>query len=215
MKKPMRARRAEDKELRRKAILDAAEKTIASRGLADTNFGEIAKRSKLSRALIYVYFPKREDLIHAVCERGLQLLRARFEEVLAKTASGLDHTISLGHAYHAFSQEESLYFGVLSEVDTYEIHPADMNEIECAVSKCSQEVLSMVASSIQQGKADGSVRKDIGDPMKTAATIWAFTHGLIQISGSKKFMLKDDLGIESEQIMAQGFKLLRNSLGTK
>jgi len=51
--------------------------------------------------------------------------------------------------------------------------------------------------------------------MKTAATIWAFTHGLIQISGSKKFMLKDDLGIESEQIMAQGFKLLRNSLGTK
>ncbi len=215
MKKPKRARRAKDKELRRKAILDAAEKTIASRGLENTNFGEIAKRSKLSRALIYVYFPRREDLIHAVCERGLQMLLVRFEELVAKPATGLEHTIALGHAYHAFSQEEPLYFGVLSEVDTYEIHTEDMNEIECAVSKCSQEVLSVVASSIQRGKEDGSIRKDIGDSMRTAATIWAFTHGLIQISGSKKFMLKDDLGIEASQMMAQGFRLLRNSLAAK
>src|SRR5512133_1754997 len=100
MKRPIRARRAKDKELRRKAILDAAEKTIASRGLENTNFGEIAKRSKLSRALIYVYFPKREDLIHAVCERGLQMLLDRFNELVAKPASGLEHTIALGHAYH-------------------------------------------------------------------------------------------------------------------
>ncbi|MFA5264768.1 MAG: TetR/AcrR family transcriptional regulator [Opitutaceae bacterium] len=215
MKKPIRARRAEDKELRRKSILDAAEKTIANRGLEKTNFGEIAKRSRLSRALIYVYFPKREDLIHAVCERGLKKMLGCFEAVVASHATGLDQTLALGHAYHAFSKEEKLYFGVLSEADTYEIHPTSMNEIECAVSQCSKEVLSVVAAAIQRGKEDGSIRKDVGDPMQTAVTIWSFTHGLIQISGSKQYLLKEDLGIGVEQITAQGFRLLRNALASK
>ena len=47
---PLRERREEEKEERRQAILDAAEKVIARDGWEATNFGEIATRHGRSRS---------------------------------------------------------------------------------------------------------------------------------------------------------------------
>jgi len=212
MKNQTRARREEDKGKRREMILNAAEKVIAKHGLKGANFGAVAKRSRLSRSLIYVYFPKRSDLIHAVCERGLLALRTRFVTAAAETKRGIDQVIAIARAYHIFSKEEPLYFSVIAELETYTIPPADQNEIERDLTDCGKQMLGLVATAVKIGLEDGSISPKSGDPMLSAVSIWAFTHGVIQVSTSKECMLKDDLGVTATDMMEHGFGMLRQAL---
>jgi hypothetical protein len=40
-------------------------------------------------------------------------------------------------------------------------------------------------TSLNRGIADGSIRSDIGDPYLTSISLWAFSHGVIQIAAKK------------------------------
>jgi AcrR family transcriptional regulator len=212
MKNKTRARRDDDKEKRREMILDAAEKVIAKVGLKGMNFGAVARRSRLSRSLIYVYFPKRSDLVHAVCERGLIALQTRFVTAAAQHRRGIDQVIAISRAYYAFSKEEPLYYSVIAEIETYSIPTAEQNEIERELTVCGKQVLGIVAQAVKKGQDDGSIRPDCGDPMLSAVSVWAFTHGLIAIFTSKECMLQDDLGVSAADATENGFQLLRHSL---
>ncbi len=209
MKIKTRARRDEDKEKRREAILDAAEKVIAKLGVKGANFGAVAKLSRLSRSLIYVYFPKYTDLVHAVCKRALLVLQTYFEKAVSRNQKGLEQVIAMAKAYHAFSKAEPLYFSVIAELETYTIPPAEQNDIERELADCGKQVLGLVAASVKIGQEDGSISLGCGDPMLSAVSIWAFTHGIIQVSASKECMLKDDLGVTATAATEHGFSLLR------
>lgn len=208
-KEVKRARNDEDKAARREAILDAAEGVVARKGWDQSNYGEIAKAAGLSRALVYVYFPEREDLFGAICARGLAALEARFAAAMRRHKLGLDQVTALGRAYYAFSIEEPLYFEILSQFHAQEMAAADKPD---EAHTHGQGCLMAVAQALANGLEDGSVRPQIGDPRPTAVAIWAFTHGLIQISARKEAMLQQDFGLTAAKTMEHGFGLLRGSL---
>jgi len=212
IKKRTRARGDEDKGKRREMILDAAEKVMAKRGLTGTNFGAIAKQSRLSRSLIYVYFPKHLDLIEAVCERGLLALRARFMDAIGRHEQGIEQIVAMAREYYAFSKAEPLYFLVIAEHETSVMHPPGQKDTDRKSSDCGKEVLGLVAGAVKKGIEDGSIRPDCGDPMLSAVSIWAFSHGLIQISTAREAMLNDELGVSVADVTEQGFRLLRQTL---
>ena len=67
-------RRQEEKERRRADILDAAEQVAASVGIEAMTMDEVARTARLSRALLYVYFQDKSDLLFGLCGRGLEQL---------------------------------------------------------------------------------------------------------------------------------------------
>lgn len=66
-----RARTSEDKELRRRAFLDAARALFAERGLSGFAMADVAERAGVSRATLYLYWPTREELLLSVLEELL------------------------------------------------------------------------------------------------------------------------------------------------
>src|SRR5260370_20196753 len=66
-----RARKAEDKELRRRAIIDAARAVFAERGLTGFAMAEVAARAGVVKGTLYLYWPTREELLLAVLEELL------------------------------------------------------------------------------------------------------------------------------------------------
>lgn len=56
----------EIREKSRKKILDAAFELFATRGYHNTSVNQIAKSAGVAKGLIYNYFEKKEDLIHAL-----------------------------------------------------------------------------------------------------------------------------------------------------
>src|SRR5215831_7360176 len=73
-------RRLEEKERRRAEIVDAAEAAGREVGLDALTMDDVARRARLSRALIYVYFQDRTDLMFGLAERAMQMLHQRFVE---------------------------------------------------------------------------------------------------------------------------------------
>jgi hypothetical protein len=70
------------------------------------------------------------------------------------------------------------------------------------------QVLGTVVEAIITGIGDGSVRADIGDPRMFSLTLWAFTHGIIQLAMVKSGDLARH-GVGVSEFTDNAFVLLR------
>jgi AcrR family transcriptional regulator len=66
-----RARKAEDKQLRRRAILDAARALFAERGWSGFAMADVAASTGLAKGTLYLYWPTKEELLLSVLEELL------------------------------------------------------------------------------------------------------------------------------------------------
>ena len=204
-------RREEEKERRRAEIIDAAEQLYAEFGWDAVTMDRVAKRARLSRALIYVYFQDKNDLLLAIAERALAELRESFIAAAAAQTSGLDKVQSIGRAYVQFQQEMPYRFDACSR---FHAHQAAGQPTDDACAAAGDAVIAVIVEALMQGQADGSIRNDIGNPAQVCVMLWAFTHGLIQV-GTNKTQEIARLGIEVSQLMEGSFAMLRYMLAAK
>src|ERR1700683_3059961 len=188
-------RREEEKERRRSEILLAAEALYAKQGWDAVTMDQVARNSRLSRALVYVYFRDKEDLLFAIGERAMQLLKSRFEAAAAGPGPGLQHVEAIGRAYMGYALEFPHYFDVCARFQSHAMG-SQPSANESAVHLAGDQVMGTVVEVIEAGIRDGSLRKDIGDPLMLAHTLWAFTHGITQV------------------VMAKGAELARRGIAT-
>ena len=81
---PQRARKEEDKEARRRQLLDAALELYRATSYDEVKMADVAERSKLAKGTVFLYFPTKEALFLALLEELLFAWFARMEETLAK-----------------------------------------------------------------------------------------------------------------------------------
>jgi TetR/AcrR family transcriptional regulator len=200
-------RRGEEKERRRAQILDAAESLYAKKGWDALTVDQVARSARLSRALVYVYFRDKEELLFAIGERAMGLLRDRFVEAAARHAIGLEKVEAIGRAYMAYAYEFPHYFDFCSRFQAHAV-AVDPGSHEGACRAAGDQAIGAVVQAIEAGMRDGSIRPDVGAPLLLAMTLWAFTHGIIQLAMAKG----DDLarfGIAIPEFSNYAFGLLR------
>ena len=206
-------RREEEKERRRAEILDAAETLYAKKGWDGLTVDQVARTARLSRALVYVYFRDKEDLLFAIGERAMRLLRDRFLAAAAGTARGWDQVDAIGRAYMGYAHEFPHYFDFCTRFQSHSVETdSSTNEGACQVA--GDQVLGTVVQAIETGILDGSIRPDVGDPILLALTLWAFTHGIIQIAMAKGSDLARR-GVAVQDFSNFAFNLLRGAAESK
>jgi TetR/AcrR family transcriptional regulator len=200
-------RRGEEKERRRAEILDAAEALYAEKGWDALTVDQVARSARLSRALVYVYFRDKEELLFAIGERAMRLMRDRFTEAAASQALGLDKVEAIGRSYMTYAFEFPHYFDFCSRFQAHSvaIEPGP-HEVACNVG--GDEVKATVVRAIEAGIRDGSIRPDVGEPKLLAITLWAFTHGVIQLATAKGSDLAR-FGIAVPELSNYAFGLIR------
>ncbi len=202
-------RREEEKERRRVEIIEAAEALYAQKGWDAVTMDQVARKARLSRALLYVYFKDKEDLLFAVTQRALDELRRRFELAAAGQDVGLDKVTAIGRAYVLFQQETPFQFDACSRYHAHQAHQGMPNEVACNAG--GDAVMAVMVKALNHGIADGSIRKDLGDPIRVCVMLWAFSHGLIQIAINKSQEIARH-GIEMSGLMEEGRAMLRYML---
>ena len=201
-------RRVEEKERRRGEIVDAAARLYAEKGWDAVTMDQVARSARLSRALLYVYFRDKEELLFALGERAMQLQRELFTAAVARHARGVDQVEAIGRAYMAYAESYPHYFDACARFHAHSMSPEPgSNEGACALA--GDAVLGIVVAAIRTGIADGSIRADIGDPMLVAVTLWAFTHGVIQLATTKGTELAR-FGISVAEFSAYSLQLMRS-----
>jgi TetR/AcrR family transcriptional regulator len=203
-------RRGEEKERRAAEILDAAEALYAKKGWDALTVEQVARSARLSRALVYVYFRDKEELLFAIGERAMRQLRDRFIEAAASHVLGVDKVESIGRAYMGYAYEFPHYFDFCTRFQAHSV-ATDPGSHEGACRVVSDEVLGAVVQAIETGKRDGSIRPDVGEPALLATTLWAFTHGIIQLAMAKGSDLAR-FGITIPDLSSYAFGLIRTVL---
>ena len=95
-----RAIAVEDKEERRQAILDAAEKLFVRQPDRMANVSEVAEAAGLAKGTVYLYFASKEEMLLALHERHTAAFFARFMELMQSGKSlGFDEIFEVAHAH--------------------------------------------------------------------------------------------------------------------
>jgi AcrR family transcriptional regulator len=204
-------RRQEERGRRRSEIVDAAEALYAEVGWDAVTMDQVARRARLSRALVYVYFRDKGDLHFALVERALDTLRLRCESARLEKRCGLDEIEAIGRAYLAFARELPHFFDACARFQAHASHDGNVPPNEAACMGAGHRVHEVIVAALNHGVADGSVRADIGDRYATALSLWAFSHGLIQIAASKAGQMEHE-GIAVQDFLDHAFALALRSL---
>jgi TetR/AcrR family transcriptional regulator len=203
-------RRQEEKERRRVEIIDAAEAVAASVGWDAMTMDQVARKARLSRALLYVYFKDKTDLLFGLCERALATLTQRFTEAASRHKRGMDQLVGIGRAYIAFSQEFPVYFEVIARCELISPEPqTDTNE-GAAMLK-GDDCRNMMVAVIEAGMRDGSIRADAGDPKIVSTALWGFMHGVLQLASTKANHLAHD-GIATRDLVEHALLMATRSV---
>ena len=208
-------RREREKEHRKNAIIDAAEKVFFSRGMETATMDDVAETAELSKGTIYLYFKNKRELYLAITERGLRKLLNLFEISVKTQERGLDKVNALGKAYYTFAKQYPDYYYAM----TYYDPELDKQDKTCPIGKTchnlGEKALLVLIEALQQGKDDGSIRPDL-DPAKTALILEGQTSGIIQLVTLKgKHMLEEHhlFGFDStEDIIDYFFELMQKLL---
>ena len=200
-------RRVEEKERRRAEILDAAEALYAKEGWDLVTVDQVARGARLSRALVYVYFKDKEEILFAIGERAMCLLRDRFIAAAGGQKLGAEKIEAIGRAYMAYAFEFPHYFDFCSRFHAHSGSP-EPGSVDLACRAAGDEAIGVVVQAIECGIADGTVRPTVGAPIMLAVTLWSFTHGLAQLAMAKgSDMARFGIGIP--ELSNYGFDLLR------
>jgi AcrR family transcriptional regulator len=199
-------RRLEEKDRRRGQILDAAESVAAVGGIDALTMDQVARKARISRALLYVYFNDKADLHFGLCERALALLQERFVQATARHGNGLEHIIAMGRAYVAFAAEFPVHFEALARFQAHEVAAgaATGNVAECFAA--GERVHQIMFAAIEAGQRDGSIGTATGPPVAIAMALWGFMHGIIQIVATKSGLL-GEYGLSSKALVDQALRI--------
>jgi AcrR family transcriptional regulator len=205
-------RRQEEKERRSDEIVEAAVELYRELGWDAVTMDSVARRARLSRALVYVYFKDKQDLHFAIAARALEVLRQRFTEATARARTGIDKVEACGRAYMAYGQEFPHFFDACARLESHShdgsTAPSPQAEpcVECG--KCVHDV---VVEALATGQRDGTIHQEIGDLEVVSRVLWGFMHGLIQIAITKGEPLAEQ-GISVQQLSQQALAMIRISL---
>jgi AcrR family transcriptional regulator len=82
--RPLRARKEEDKEARRRQLLDAALALYQSTSYDEVKMADVAERAELAKGTVFLYFPTKEALFLALLEEQLFAWFTRLEQALSR-----------------------------------------------------------------------------------------------------------------------------------
>ena len=203
-------RRLEEKERRRLEILEAAAEVAGVVGFDAMTMEQVARKARLSRALVYVYFKDKHDLLIGLCVRALELLRERFTAAVAAETQGYKQVEACGRAYVGFAREFPVRFEVLAHFEAHsptgELDPAYEEFL-----KVGERPHSSLTRAIETGLKDGSIRNDLGNPALLSFTLWGLMHGIIQLTMHKIGGLQR-AGVSAESLIEHGFRLALDAM---
>jgi len=204
-------RRQEEKDRRRSEIIDAADDLYRELGWDAVTMDSVARRARLSRALVYVYFKDKRDLHFAIADRAMEVLLARFEDASSRARTGLEQIEAVGRAYMAYGLEYPHYFDACARLELRATEAPEPGSQEACTLGAGKKVHEVVVAALLAGQQDGSIRSDLGDVQVTSRILWGFTHGLIQVAITKAQPLAF-VGISVTQLTQQAITMIRYML---
>jgi AcrR family transcriptional regulator len=167
----------------KEAIIEAARRFIAERGLGGFTLVDAARWVGVTPAALYRHFRGRNALLGEVAARGFLLFADRLRRAMQGGGTPIERFTRMGEAYLAFAEEEPGYYTAMfsprgSEADDYTPlalltgpKPAE------AQAQAFDLLIEALTQAFPQGR-------DQIDMRLVALEIWALSHGIATLDAA-------------------------------
>ncbi len=200
-------RKEREKEQRREEILTAAQEVFFRKGLVPATMDEIAEKAELSKATLYLYYKRKEDLFLAVAMRGLEILEENFRLVLERALTPLPTLLLFIDVLDQFFESHRDYFRLFSFFQTPTFHNDVSPELRESALSANQRIWTMVTGVLSRGIEEGVIRKDL-DPTDLAIISWTSTTALMVRIDTELEKWKEKMGVDLHRTLRIANRLL-------
>ncbi len=200
--------RTKDKDVRIAEIQSAAMEVFCSKGYQNSTMGEIAKKAKVAKGTVYLYYKSKEDLYVGLVVPFLEELGFRAEKLLAALQAGeyrsgpefiealtemiVDVHVHNREGFQIFQASQiGNLFGMLSE------------ETATALTTRGKKNYGTLRNVIQLAMESGLIREV--DPVKTVDVVLGVFAGVVQYTENKRRWTKKD---HTDSTLRYAFSLL-------
>ncbi|MDB5558335.1 MAG: TetR/AcrR family transcriptional regulator [Enterovirga sp.] len=158
----------------KEALVEAARRFIAERGLLGFTLVEAAKLVGVTPAALYRHFRGREDLVAEVAFRGFTQLAERLARALAGAGTPLERFTRMGEAYLDFAEKEPGYYAAMFAARSPEDGPP-------AGQLPPDSAFGLLVEALKKTFPDGF---GTVDPRFIALEVWALSHGIAMLDAA-------------------------------
>ena len=163
----------------RESILAAAERVFAKEGESGLSIRRLAEEIDYSPSAIYKYFGSKEELLEELKDSFFERLMAQVDRVSALNLSFHDRARACVTTYVAIATERPHHYAAaFSSIPTPEELAARQHlGWEDFVQTSKGKAFKVLVDLVQDGQALGVFDRAL-DPIESAKSIWASSHGL-------------------------------------
>ena len=151
----------------RRAIMDAALKTIEESGAHSLSLREIARKIGVTTAAPYHHFKDREALLIEIALQGYAQLLQCLEFARDRAVDGCQEIEGETRAYLSFAREHPALYSVMFSVEV--ANKVHYPEMRAMADRCFQVVCSSVVKCARSGARESA---------EAALCLWATLHGI-------------------------------------
>lgn len=188
-------RRAREKELRRRSILDSARAAFFEDGFHLATVDDVAARAEVSKGTVYLYFESKETILAHLLLEGLDELVTVLEEAYAaeRDIAAGERLRRLAMGYVNFFQTNPHYFRLIMALDRGRFQRAVPDELYEQVLTRSLRGFHWVIRAVEEGIDQGVF--NVAESRQAAAALWASLNGVLVLLGHplRREMIASDL----------------------
>lgn len=159
----------------KEALIEAARRFIAERGVGGFTLVDAARLVGVTPAALYRHFRGRDALLEEVAGRGFADLAERLAKAVGGRGTPLERFTRMGEAYLGFAEEEPGYYAAIFESRTVGLAAADPG------APARPSPFDLMVESLRATFPDGFGGVD---PHFIALEVWALSHGLATLSAA-------------------------------
>ncbi len=155
------------REVKREKILDAATVEIAHSGYHRTTVSAVARRAGIGDGTIYLYFENKEAVLVSIFERAMQRIIGEARPIVEDSELGAPDKLRRLIELHLSLVGMDRDMAVVVQVELRH----SLHFLELFSRSRVREYLGLIAEVVDQGRNEGSFRKD-ADPLFTAKALF-------------------------------------------
>ncbi|MCB8821884.1 TetR/AcrR family transcriptional regulator [Microvirga rosea] len=207
----------------KEALIEAAQRFIAERGLGGFTLADAAKLVGVTPAALYRHFRGRDALVAEVAFRGFGQLAERLGRALSSDGTPLERFTRMGEAYLAFAEQEpgfyAAMFSPLPAVEAESCGPpwargpkgqeSKSQENKGTEAPSSGSAFDFLVQALSETFPDGF--KDV-DVRFIAIEVWALSHGIATLDAAGQLPRGPGLPDKYELLRAGVLALVHGAL---
>ena len=161
----------------RRALLDAAVRTLQKQGLDALTLRAVGNELGVSRSALYRHFVDKAALLTAVASEGFRMLHCDLRAAWENAGKGRAGALKMGEAYVDFALEHPWHYRVMFGSGF------DLDADDTELKQAGAAAFDVLVESLVEQQAQGLVLEE--DARTQANFVWAVVHGVAMLAIDK------------------------------